>query len=308
MFLAASFAALLVAAVTAAVFALNQQQVAQERFRESERMRLASQGQNALDRGESGDLAALLAMQSLAQGYSSEADMALTRALRRGFPRQRYLGHTDIASNVDFSPDGHMDFATEAFNVISMDLPIQDAFIDVGDDQVMRPTVLDAETLAMPVYRTAVEVPLDFFEPPFDTGPYPKGEPMNMTLGEYVGVVGYGTYTPHGDTATVELDFERLVPGGVYTMWCNILNFVELSMIEAPCISPGDQYYRFIAGEDGRAQITMILDAFPPSTDEAVYEIAVGYHSNGLTYGPEMGKHGQDAHGIMFYDFMPPGQ
>ena len=42
-----------------------------------------------------------------------------------------------------------MEFVSEAVN-ISMGMPIQDVFIDAGNGQVVRPEVLNAETLALP--------------------------------------------------------------------------------------------------------------------------------------------------------------
>ncbi len=84
----------------------NQRAISQASFLEAERIRLAAQAQNALDRGEGGELPALLALRSLALGYSPEADGALMNALRRGVSRQQYLGHTDTVNNIQFMPDG----------------------------------------------------------------------------------------------------------------------------------------------------------------------------------------------------------
>ena len=49
---------------------------------------------------------ALLALHSLQYGYSPEADSALLNALKRGFTRQIYAGHTDLIWDADFTPDG----------------------------------------------------------------------------------------------------------------------------------------------------------------------------------------------------------
>lgn len=104
--LAVGLAVFLLAAVGAAWFASNQRSIAQNNFVTAERIRLASQAQIALDNGEGGDLPALLALRSLQHGYSPEADAALLTALKRGFTRQRYLGHTDRVHDARFSPDG----------------------------------------------------------------------------------------------------------------------------------------------------------------------------------------------------------
>lgn len=103
---AAGLALFLLLALGAAWFASNQSDVAYNNFVTAERIRLASQAQIALDNGEGGDLPALLSLSSLKYGYSPEADASLLNALKRGFTRQIYRGHTALTGTVDFSPDG----------------------------------------------------------------------------------------------------------------------------------------------------------------------------------------------------------
>jgi WD40 repeat protein/DNA-binding SARP family transcriptional activator len=104
-------ALLAVLAVAAAValglsfIAFDQRDQAQNSFLRAERIRLASQAQIALDTGEDAIVPALLALRSLKLGYSPEADAALITALGRGFPLQRYVGHTDMVSSINVSPD-----------------------------------------------------------------------------------------------------------------------------------------------------------------------------------------------------------
>lgn len=104
--LAAGLALVLLVALGLGWLANEQRTTAQANFIEAERVRLASQAQNALDRGEGGEVPALLALRSLALGYSPEADAALLHALRRGFSRQQYLGHADTVTGGLFSSDG----------------------------------------------------------------------------------------------------------------------------------------------------------------------------------------------------------
>ena len=104
-YLAGALGLALVAAGVAGIFARR----AQASFVASERVRLAAQAHNALDRNESGDLPALLALQALRLGYTAEADAALMRALERGFTRQHFVGHTGpVRGGVAFSPDGQL--------------------------------------------------------------------------------------------------------------------------------------------------------------------------------------------------------
>ncbi|MDX1615106.1 MAG: protein kinase [Candidatus Promineifilaceae bacterium] len=104
--LAAGLALVLLLTLGLGWLANDQRATAQASFVKAERIRLASQAQNALDRGEGGEVPALLALRSLALAYSPEADAALQHALRRGFSRQQYLGHTDMVVTALFSPNG----------------------------------------------------------------------------------------------------------------------------------------------------------------------------------------------------------
>ncbi len=103
---AAGLALFLLLALGAAWFAFNQSNVAQNNFVAAERIRLASQAQIALDNGEGGDLPAMLSLHSLKLDYSPEADASLLNALKRGFTKQIYVGHTDLVWGSSFSPDG----------------------------------------------------------------------------------------------------------------------------------------------------------------------------------------------------------
>ncbi len=105
---AAGLAVILLLAIGAAWLAVRNGNEAQANFVVSERTRLASQAQNALERGEGGDVAALLALRSLQLGYSSEADMALQDALRIGFAQQQYLGHEGGVRGTKYSDDGRL--------------------------------------------------------------------------------------------------------------------------------------------------------------------------------------------------------
>ena len=197
-----------------------------------------------------------------------------------------------------------MEFLNDMASV-QMEMPMQDVYLDAGNGQVMRPTVVNADTLAQPLYRSSEEVELDLFEPPFDTGPYPKGEPLGFTLADWVAATGQGTYTVKGDRAVIDLTFDKLVPNGVYTVWCLVWNFEEV-VSEVPCGALDGSENTFVTDANGHGEITIEVDAFAPSTEEAINEIAIAYHSEGKTWGEWVGPHGLEAHVQMWYDFMPP--
>jgi WD40 repeat protein len=103
---ALGLAVFLLAALGAAWLAYNQRNIADANFLAAERIRIASQAQIALDNGEGGDVPALLSLQSLKLGYSPDADASLLNALKRGFTKQSFVGHTNLVWGSSFSPDG----------------------------------------------------------------------------------------------------------------------------------------------------------------------------------------------------------
>ena len=100
---------------------------------------------------------------------------------------------------------------------LDMDLPEQDVFVErePGSGRVWRVTKGDNDMTA-PLYKTAIEVDHDPFNPEA-VGPHPKGEPLGMTLGQWLRHQGTGTYTCEGGEGHLETSFTRLLPNSVYT-------------------------------------------------------------------------------------------
>jgi hypothetical protein len=181
---------------------------------------------------------------------------------------------------------------------------VQDVFVDAN--LVVRPQDLEAETLARPLYRSTVKIENDFMEAPFEVGPFEKGDQLDFTLTEWLSAKGQGTYTVKGSWAEVELALENLLPEGVYTVWCSEFLLPPVARInEKPCGAPDGSENIFIADALGRASILLEFDAFPPSTKEKIYVIALAYHSDGQTYGPVPGDHGRNLHIQLIYEFKP---
>jgi WD40 repeat protein len=194
-----------------------------------------------------------------------------------------------------------MQFVTER----QLGLPIQDAYLDAG--LIVRPQDLEAGTLALPLYRSTDRIENDFMEAPYDAGPYERGEPLGFTLARWLEAAGRGTYTVNGNRAQIDLTLENLIPNGVYTLWCSEFNFPPVAQIvERPCGAPDGSENVFGADAAGSAEITVEIDAFPPSTKERAYVIAVAYHSDGQTYGPVAGDHGRNLHIPLIYEFRAP--
>lgn len=195
----------------------------------------------------------------------------------------------------------------EVANVVAMSLPVQHVYISDGPDTVIRPLNFDPTILNEPLFSAAEPIS-DTLAPPFDLGPFPKGQPLGFTLNEWNAAEGHGTYTLTGSRARLDLTFDHLVPNGVYTLWCVTLQFVpEFAVLEELACGPLDgSENTIIADENGHAVFQLEMEPFPVSTEEFVYELAVAYHSDGLTHGSTVGEFGMNAHTQMVYDFLPP--
>lgn len=189
---------------------------------------------------------------------------------------------------------------------MAMGVPAQDVYVDAN--MVVRPEGEITEAmLNEPLYTVPFNNPPDFFEEPFDVGPYPADAPLGFTLGEWLAATGTGTYTVEGDTAVLDMSFENLVPEGVYTIWCLELNFAEMAITEElPCGDRDGSENEFMADEDGSGGIIIEIEPLPPSTEDIIYEVALAYHSDGQTYGERAGEFGHNVHVQLVYDFLPP--
>lgn len=173
----------------------------------------------------------------------------------------------------------------------------QDVFI-MGEDGMAYRIPLDTplSMLSEPLYTVANADDITF--DPFQVsdnplGPYEIGEPLNMTMKEWLAARGEGTYTLNGDTATVDLEFVGLVPDGVYTLWCFELTFPpEFEARPAACGADDGSENTFIANEHGEMSIQMSFPALSFPTETGISGLAIAWHSDGQTYGAEPGPFG----------------
>ena len=201
-----------------------------------------------------------------------------------------------------------IDFMVMESANVQMGMPVQHVYVSADDDTIVRPVDLSPEIMELPLFRST-EFVSDTLEAPYDLGPFPKGDPLGFTLGEWTSASGHGTYTLIGDRALVDLEFEGLVPNGVYTLWCVKLQLVPVFAVldELPCGEPNGSTNKIAVDENGHGTITVEIDAFPLSTEAATYELGVAYHSDGKTYGAHPGEYGKNLHAHLIYDFLPPG-
>ncbi|MEM7225693.1 MAG: hypothetical protein AAF495_22125 [Pseudomonadota bacterium] len=188
------------------------------------------------------------------------------------------------------------------FNLhIDDDLAEQDIFVEKvpGSGQVYRPTVGERD-LSLPLYSTAEPVEHTPFEPD-NLGPWPKGEPLGITLGEWFQAGGKGTYSCQDGEGTLDLTFTKLVPNGVYTVWHAFMAWPPtepfIGTYDLPVGARDGSQSVFVADANGNAVVERTFKPCLQLTGEHLAaELAIVYHSDGKTYGPLPGEFASDSH------------
>ena len=173
----------------------------------------------------------------------------------------------------------------------------QFAFVMNEDGEIYKVTpesplsVLDQPLYTMANPDDFVFDPFQLFDNPL--GPFEAGAPLGLTMRDYLSARGSGTYTVDGDTATLDLWFDRLVPEGVYTLWCSTLHRPpNFEVIDEPCHAEDGSDNTFIADEHGELQIQMSMPALAMPTETTLSIIAIAWHADGETYGEHPGDFG----------------
>ncbi len=190
----------------------------------------------------------------------------------------------------------------------------QDVFVEKtrGSGQVFRVGKAEAARFAgAPIYRAATAVRHAPFSPDRN-GPYPKGASLGMSLGDWLAAAGRVSYTCSRGAGRVQGTFKDLVPYGTYTMW--YLRFAKAHMGCADC--PFATIDFPLGAKDG-SQSSFIADARGGATFDASFEpclklgddqlgaaLAIVYHSDGNTHGPNPGDMGHNSH-IQLFALLP---
>lgn len=193
---------------------------------------------------------------------------------------------------------------------LDMELPEQDVFIErePGSGEVWRVTLGDHD-LDQPLYKSAVPVPYDPFDPAA-LGPHPRGEPLGLTLGEWLRHTGRGRYTYADGRGRLELSFSGLVPNGVYTLWHAFIALPPTTpfsgTLDLPLGARDGSESVFVADENGRAEF---VHEFSPGLQMSdvwtTSMLAINYHSDGKTWGGVPGDFGLNAH-VPLFVMLPP--
>ncbi|MHC4954833.1 MAG: hypothetical protein ACYTGZ_13185 [Planctomycetota bacterium] len=188
---------------------------------------------------------------------------------------------------------------------LDMNLPEQDVYIEreKGSSDVYRVTKGDNDMRAK-LYKTAKPTKHDPFDPKA-VGPHKKGEPLGMTLGEWLKASGTGTYTHKDGVGHLKLSFTGLVPNGVYTMWHAFIALPPTSpfsgTLDLPLGARDGTTSVFVADASGNAKFEhKFRPGLQLSDIWTTSMLAIAYHSDGKTYGGVPGDFGLNVHVPLF--------
>ena len=200
----------------------------------------------------------------------------------------------EVVTSIDLAFVTHLD----------KDLPEQDVFIErePGSGEVWRVTKGDND-MSAPLFAAAHTIEHDPFNPDA-VGPHPQGEPLGMTLGEWLAQKGTGTYTCVDGAGILDTSFTGLVPNGLYTMWHSFAVMPHnpaTGMIDLPLGARDGSDAAFHADADGNASLVKHFKPCLQMSDLWTSSIlAINYHSDGQTYGASPGEFGRAAHIPLF--------
>ncbi len=165
-------------------------------------------------------------------------------------------------------------------------------------------TAKSPETLGKTVYSSAVAVQHDPFKAGQNPlGPFDKGKSLGFALGQWLDASGIGIYSvKDAENAMLDLSFKKLIPNGVYTLWCSRVTFPpEPKMVDIPCGKEDGSDNIFNADDKGNGYFSVGLKPLEASTKENAALIALAYHSDGKTYGASPGDFGANSHVQLFF-------
>ena len=189
------------------------------------------------------------------------------------------------------------------------DLAEQDVFVQREKDtaQVYRVTKGD-RNMSMPLYAAAEPIAHNPFDPA-QVGPWPQGQALGMSLGDWLQAEGQARYTCQDGAGHIQADFTGLIPEAVYTVWHYFIAWPPtepfIGTYDLPLGTRDGSQAAFTTDSHGNA---VFERRFKPclqlSGEHLVSGLALAYHSDGKTYGPLPGDFASNSH-IHLYVGLP---
>ena len=200
-------------------------------------------------------------------------------------------------------------FDVEFVDHIEAGLPEQDVYIERWTETgtVFRPSPDDANEDAQ-LFLAAEPVAHNPFDAT-DVGPFERGEPLDMTLGEWLSAEGAGSYVCENGAGHLQVEFSDLVPNGVYTLWHFFMSSTPtqpfIGTYDLPIGALDGSQSIFTADADGNAVFDQAFEnCLQLSGEQLAAGLALNWHSDSQTYGVLPGDFGQNAH-IQLFAILP---
>jgi len=190
-------------------------------------------------------------------------------------------------------------------NHLQMKLPEQDVFIEkvAGSGEVFRIAASDKD-MSAPLYAAEEPVKHNPFDPKA-LGPYKKGRALGLTLGQWLGAAGTGTYTCRDGAGTVQASFTKLVPNATYTTWYFFLPMPPTKpftgTLDLPLGARDGSQNTFHSDANGAASYKVTFKpCLQMSGEQLASGLAIAWHSDGKTYYSDAGPFGLGTHVQLF--------
>lgn len=159
--------------------------------------------------------------------------------------------------------------------------------------------------LAKPVYATTKVIPHDPYRVGVSApGPFPAGDVLGFTWGEWLAARGSGTYSLMDGHAQLDLSFEHLIPNASYSLWCGRETPPpNYSSSDSPCGTGDGTQNQFRADAAGRASLPLPLKPLVPSNSEATTVLSLTYDRVVPTADGDLGGYGLNNHVQLFFKF-----
>ncbi len=241
----------------------------------------------------------------MAEQYSTRCPIYTT--FERSAPIE--VSHTYVTEDGNMIREINFEFGTHP----QLGFPEQHVLVqqeDLDTDMGMRlegEQTADEENLERDIFAAAEDIghdPFSLGEDPL--GPFPVGESLDMTLGDWLAAEGNGTYRVVGDHGEISIRLQNMVPNGVYTLWCTRITVPpDFLMLNKACGPEDGSTNAFTADEEGSIEFSMDTWALEDTSAETVSVLAVAYHSDDNTYGASPGTFGLNSH-VQIFTMLPP--
>ncbi len=147
------------------------------------------------------------------------------------------------------------------------------------------------------------------FDPPIGLlTPIRNPDSIQLTLGDWKQARGTLSVSCDGNKSTALLDFQGMIPGGTYTIWCNFLNkpkqpgeSINFNLDVEKILPLGSGSSNIVIADSQGKILSSITHSSCLLTESKGLAVVVDYHLNGKTFGAAHIPDEEDANQLLFY-------